>query len=124
MALLVHPRPAGARRTGADVAARGRRRRHPSLADDIVRGANLYRRNIPRRMLRPRIDAVAHVPVQLIVPRGDRYSSESYYELAERFAPRLRRRTVNGSHWLPRSEPELLAEWIAEHAEQVESGER
>jgi pimeloyl-ACP methyl ester carboxylesterase len=94
----------------------------PSLERDAVNGANLYRRNIPRRMARPRLDAIAHVPVQLIVPRGDRYISQSYYELAERYAPGLRRRTVDGSHWLPRTEPELVARWIAEHVESVESG--
>src|SRR2546421_123395 len=77
----------------------------PSLARDAVNGANLYRRNIPRRMARPRRDAIGHVPVQLIVPRGDRHISQSYYELAERYAPGLRRLTVDGSHWLPRTEP-------------------
>jgi surfactin synthase thioesterase subunit len=93
----------------------------PSLARDAVNGAKLYRRNIPRRMARPRVDAIAHVPVQLIIPRGDRYISQSYYELAERHAPGLRRRTVDGSHWLPRTEPELVARWIADHVEEVES---
>lgn len=93
----------------------------PSIGRDIVRGANLYRRNIPRRLLRPRRDAVAHVPVQLIVPRGDRYISDSYYELAEQYAPRLRRRTVEGKHWLPISDPGPVAEWIAEQVDEVES---
>jgi pimeloyl-ACP methyl ester carboxylesterase len=93
----------------------------PSLARDAVNGANLYRRNVPRRTARPRRDAVAHVPVQLIIPRGDRYIPEAYYELAERYAPGVRRRTVEGSHWLPRTEPELVARWIAEHVDQVES---
>jgi pimeloyl-ACP methyl ester carboxylesterase len=95
--------------------------RRPSLMENVIRGANLYRRNIPRRMARPRTDAVADVPVQLIVPRGDRYISESYYELAERHAPCLRRRTVDGSHWLPRTEPELVAGWISEFVEEVEA---
>ena len=95
----------------------------PSLARDAINGANLYRRNIPRRLARPRTDAIAHVPVQLIIPTGDKYISQSYYELAERYAPRLRRRTAEGSHWLPRTEPELVARWIAEHLEQAESGD-
>jgi pimeloyl-ACP methyl ester carboxylesterase len=92
-----------------------------SLPRDVINGAKLYRRNMPRRMLRPRVDAVAHVPVQLIVPTGDKYISETYYELAERYAPGLRRRRVDGSHWLPRSKPELVAGLIAEHVEEVES---
>jgi len=94
----------------------------PSLHDDVVRGANLYRRNIPRRMARPRRDAVAHVPVQLIIPTGDRYIPVSYYALAERCAPRLRRHAVDGPHWLPRTAPELVAGWISEFVQDVEAG--
>lgn len=90
-----------------------------SLADDVVHGANLYRRNIPRRMLRPRTDAVAHVPVQLIVPRGDRYIPLSYYDLAERYAPRLTRRLVDGNHWLPGTQPDLVAGAIASFVEEL-----
>ena len=91
----------------------------PSLADDVVRGARLYRRNIPRRLLRPRADAVAHVPVQLIIPRGDRYIPLSYYAMAEKYAPRLVRREVDGPHWLPRTDPGLVAGWVASFIEEV-----
>lgn len=101
------------------LAARRGARRRPSLPKDIVRGANLYRRNIPRRLLRPRTDAFAQVPVQLIVPRGDRYIPGSYYELAERYAPSLSRVVVEGSHWLPRSQPELVSAWIGSFVEEV-----
>src|SRR5690242_3400255 len=38
----------------------------PGSARDAINGANLYRRNIPRRTISPRRDAMAHVPVQLI----------------------------------------------------------
>lgn len=94
----------------------------PTLVSDGINGARLYRRNIPRRTLRPRTRAFAHVPVQLIIPARDRYIPESYYELAERYAPVLRRRRVDGPHWLPRTHPEQLASWIAAHAEEAESG--
>jgi pimeloyl-ACP methyl ester carboxylesterase len=85
----------------------------PTIRRDVVHGANLYRRNIPRRLLRPRRDAVAQVPVQLIIPRGDRYIPLSYYKLAKRYAPRLVRREVDGPHWLPRTAPDLIAKSIA-----------
>jgi pimeloyl-ACP methyl ester carboxylesterase len=91
----------------------------PSLADDVVRGAWLYRRNIPRRLRRPRRDAVAHVPVQLIIPRGDRYIPPSYYALAGEYAPRLVRREVDGPHWLPGTHPDLVAGWVASFIEEV-----
>ena len=95
----------------------------PTVARDGVQGARLYRRNMPRRSLRPRRDAAAHVPVQLIIPTRDRYIPPSYYELAERFAPRgLRRREVEAGHWLPRTDPDRIAEWIGEFVEEVEEG--
>ncbi len=94
----------------------------PTLSSDAAHGANLYRRNIPRRLLRPRIDAVAHVPVQLIVPSRDHFISSSYYDNAERHAPNLRRRTIGTTHWAPLIRPDLLARWIAELVDDVETG--
>lgn len=88
----------------------------PSAARDGLNGANLYRRNIPRRLLRRRQLAPAHAPVQVIIPEGDRFISPAYYDAAERVAPRLTRRSVPGSHWAPRSQPELVAGWIAAFA--------
>ena len=88
----------------------------PTFASDGVHGAKLYRRNMPRRALRPRIDAVAHVPVQLVVPSGDRFISPSYYERAEQFAktmvdghdPVERRRDIRAERG--RHEPVLTSE--------------
>ena len=94
----------------------------PTLIADGLHGANLYRQNVTRRMLMPRRSAHAHVPVQLIVPSGDRYIPPGYYEPAERFAPLLRRRVVGGSHWVPRSHPELVARWVDSFVSEVESG--
>jgi NAD(P)-dependent dehydrogenase (short-subunit alcohol dehydrogenase family)/pimeloyl-ACP methyl ester carboxylesterase len=95
----------------------------PTLAEDGIHGAKLYRRNMPRRALRPRKDAVAHVPVQLVVPTGDRFISPGYYDLAERYAPRLRRRIVGSGHWAPRAQPERIARWIEQFVDEVEAGE-
>jgi short-subunit dehydrogenase/pimeloyl-ACP methyl ester carboxylesterase len=94
----------------------------PTLARDGVHGANLYRRNIPRLLLRPRRDARAHVPVQLIVPTRDHFIAAEYYELAERFAPTLRRRTIGTTHWVPQTQPELIARWVSEFVDEVEAG--
>jgi NAD(P)-dependent dehydrogenase (short-subunit alcohol dehydrogenase family) len=95
-----------------------------TLVADGLHGSNLYRRNIPRRMLRPRVNAVAHVPVQLIMPSGDRYVSERYYDRVPDAAPQLRRRRVAGSHWAQRTHPDLIARWVGEFAEEVEAGGR
>ena len=88
----------------------------PSAARDGLNGANLYRRNIPRRLLRRSRLAPAHAPVQLIIPDGDRFISPSYYDAAERVAPGAIRHSVPGSHWAPRSHPQRVAEWIAAFA--------
>jgi pimeloyl-ACP methyl ester carboxylesterase len=91
-----------------------------TLTADAIRGANLYRRNILGRVGRRGPPAVVRIPAQLIVPSADRFVSPTYYAHAERSAPGLRRRTVPGSHWAPRSQPELLAQWIAEFVEESE----
>ncbi len=94
-----------------------------SGAGDALKGSRLYRRNMPRRLLMPRRDAVAHVPVQLIVPHRDHFIPRGYYDLAEEHAPLgLRRRQIAGGHFVPRQQPVRIAAWIREHAEQVEAG--
>lgn len=91
----------------------------PTLCADGRNGARLYRRNIPPRMLRPPRLAPAQAPVQLIVPTRDRYISETYYAAAERVAPGLRRRTIDAPHWVIRTDPGQVAEWIAEFVAQT-----
>lgn len=87
---------------------------------DGVAGANLYRANIPRMLIRrtPPL-ARAHTPVQVVVPERDRFISPSYYDAAQSAAPGLRRVSVAGSHWAPREQPEalaaLIAGFVAEH---------
>ncbi len=94
----------------------------PTLASDGRRGANLYRRNIPRRLLRPRLERVAHVPVQVVIPTKDHFISPHYYDAAERFAPVLKRRLIGSTHWVPLTRPELLACWIDSFVGEVEAG--
>ncbi|MFJ6480707.1 MULTISPECIES: SDR family oxidoreductase [unclassified Streptomyces] len=85
-----------------------------SLPSDAAHGAWLYRDNVRPRMRRPRPDAYAHVPVQLITPTGDAFLSERLYDGLERWAPDLLRRTLPARHWVPRTRPDQLAAWITE----------
>ncbi|MEU9713735.1 SDR family oxidoreductase [Streptomyces sp. NPDC047976] len=85
-----------------------------SLSSDAAHGAWLYRDNVRARMSRPRPDAYAHVPVQLIVPTGDVFLSERLYDDVERWAPGLLRRTLPAKHWIPRTRPDQVAAWIAD----------
>ncbi|HEY6396625.1 MAG TPA: alpha/beta fold hydrolase [Solirubrobacteraceae bacterium] len=93
-----------------------------TLPRDGIRGANLYRRNIPRRMARQREPRSTHLPVQLIVPTGDRYIPEEHYQQAELFAPRVRRHSIPGSHWAPLANPELIAQLIGAFVAEVQPG--
>lgn len=85
-----------------------------SLPSDAAHGAWLYRDNVRPRLRRPRPDAYAHVPVQLITPTGDAFLSERLYDDLERWAPDLVRRTLPAKHWVPRTRPDQLAAWIGE----------
>ncbi|MFB7463786.1 SDR family oxidoreductase [Streptomyces sp. NPDC056224] len=85
-----------------------------SLPSDAAHGAWLYRDNVRPRLRRPRPDAYAHAPVQLITPTGDAFLSERLYDDLERWAPDLLRRTLPAKHWVPRTRPDQLAAWIIE----------
>lgn len=85
-----------------------------SLPSDAAHGAWLYRDNVRPRLRRPRADAYAHAPVQLITPTGDAFLSERLYDDLEHWAPQLTRRTLPAKHWVPRTRPDQLAAWIGE----------
>ncbi|MEV7194900.1 SDR family oxidoreductase [Streptomyces sp. NPDC093510] len=93
-----------------------------SLPQDAAHGAWLYRDNIRARLRRPRPDAYAHVPVQLITPSGDIFLSERLYDELELWAPRLVRRTLPAKHWVPRTRPDQLSAWISEFVTSNEDG--
>lgn len=96
----------------------------PSLPEDAAHGVWLYRDNVRSRLGRPRPDAFAHVPVQLIIPTGDPFLSTHVYDDLERWAPGLLRRSLPAKHWLPRTRPDQLARWIDEFVTEQEGGHR
>ena len=93
-----------------------------SLPQDAAHGAWLYRDNVRARLRRPRPDAYAHAPVQLITPLGDAFLSEKLYDELELWAPQLTRRTLPAKHWIPRTRPDQLASWIGEFVTTTEGG--
>ncbi|GAQ53177.1 SDR family oxidoreductase [Streptomyces acidiscabies] len=94
-----------------------------SLPSDAANGAWLYRDNVRARLSRPRADAYAHAPVQLITPLDDAFLSPRLYDELETWAPRLTRRTIPAKHWLPRTRSEQVASWVAEFVTSVEAGQ-
>ncbi|MFI5677064.1 SDR family oxidoreductase [Streptomyces cellulosae] len=93
-----------------------------TLPTDAAHGAWLYRDNVRARLRRPRADAYAHAPVQLITPLGDAFLSERLSDELEQWVPQLTRRTLPAKHWVPRTRPDQLAAWITEFVEGVEGG--
>ncbi|MFD3656012.1 SDR family oxidoreductase [Streptomyces sp. NPDC058620] len=96
----------------------------PSLPQDAAHGAWLYRDNVRPRLRRPRTDAYAHVPVQLITPTEDFFLSESLYDQLELWAPQLVRRSLPAKHWVPRTRPDQLSSWISEFVASNEAARR
>ncbi|MEH0420093.1 SDR family oxidoreductase [Streptomyces sp. B21-083] len=94
-----------------------------SLPTDASNGLWLYRDNVRSRLRRPRTDAHAHAPVQLITPLGDAFLSERLNDGLERWAPGLVRRTIDAKHWIPRTRPDQVAAWIGEFATANEAGQ-
>ncbi|WP_030665344.1 SDR family oxidoreductase [Streptomyces rimosus] len=95
----------------------------PSLPTDAAHGAWLYRDNVRSRLRRPRADAYAHCPVQLITPTGDAFLSQRLYDDLDHWAPRLVRRTLPAKHWVPRTRPDQLVAWISEFVTSKEEGD-
>jgi pimeloyl-ACP methyl ester carboxylesterase len=93
-----------------------------TLPEDAANGTWLYRANMCERLSHPRPDRVATVPVQLIVPTRDPYLSRHLYDDLDRWAPVLRRRTVDAGHWLPLTRPDALAGWISAFVDAVRDG--
>lgn len=99
-----------ARVAHGDAAARA------ALVETALRGIPLYRENMLRVLAAPRARRT-RVPVQLVVPRRDAYVSTSLAASVEGWADDLVRRDVDGPHWLPVTDPERVARWIAEHVD-------
>ncbi|MFC9279661.1 SDR family oxidoreductase [Streptomyces collinus] len=93
-----------------------------SLPSDAAHGAWLYRDNVRSRLRRPRSDAYAHAPVQLITPLDDAFLSERLYDDLEQWVPQLTRRTLPARHWIPRTRPDQVSAWIEEFVTSVEGG--
>ncbi|MDD9893185.1 MAG: alpha/beta fold hydrolase [Gammaproteobacteria bacterium] len=83
-------------------------KKRPTQKADAINGMQLYRANILPSLFKPQPFKVT-VPVLLIVPQQDRFLSPSTYDDLPVFVRQLQRVSVTGGHWLPLSQPELLA---------------
>ncbi len=86
-------------------------------AADLRAGLELYRQTMPDAG-RVVPDPELSVPIQVIIPTGDRYVTPPLFDDLHEHVPELWRRRVAGGHWLPVTQPVALARWIAELVEQ------
>lgn len=80
---------------------------------DAVHGLELYRANMLGRFREPR-ERRTEVPVQVLAPREDGYVTAPMQAAAARWTPDFRLHRVPGGHWLPRTNPALVAEAVDE----------
>jgi pimeloyl-ACP methyl ester carboxylesterase len=89
-----------------------------SFPDDAAHGLNLYRAN-SARMRSPR-EGRTRVPVQLVVPELDPFLEPGLYDDLEDLVPHLSRVDVRAGHWVPRTDPALVAGLVADHVRGVD----
>ena len=92
-----------------------------TIAVDGAQGVGLYRANFANRVTsadpRP-----TRVPVQVIVATKDHYVSPAMSEDLQRWTEKLWRTEVEAGHWLARTHPDLVAQYVAELVDHVEGG--
>ncbi|WP_330231284.1 alpha/beta fold hydrolase [Nocardia sp. NBC_00508] len=81
-------------------------------ATDVVAGARIAQVNLLHHLSRPRVRRTA-VPVQLLVDTTDPFVPAAVYDASARWVDQVWRRAVPADHWLPITEPLLVAEAIA-----------
>ncbi len=94
---------------------------NPTQSEDGVKGINLYRANILKRVLQPQ-ERYASIPVQLVVPMRDNFMVQEIWDDLPQWAPKLWRREVDEGHWIQVSNPQLVADYAAEFIDFVEGG--
>jgi pimeloyl-ACP methyl ester carboxylesterase len=84
-----------------------------TFGDDFSHGVELYRANVWPKFRHPRAGHT-ETPVQLIVPEKDRYVTPALLDGLESWASTMWRRDVDAGHWVVRSQPAHVAQWIRE----------
>lgn len=90
----------------------------PTFQKDAISGLRIYRANIVAHLLNPR-ERHTEVPVQLLVNRKDVALRPAIYDDAEQWCTQLTRIDLKSGHWLPFSDPALIAQHTAAFIEDV-----
>jgi NAD(P)-dependent dehydrogenase (short-subunit alcohol dehydrogenase family)/pimeloyl-ACP methyl ester carboxylesterase len=90
---------------------------------DGTSGINLYRANFVQRLLKPQ-ERRTDIPVQLIVPKRDRFMVQEIWDDLPHWVPHLWRREIDAGHWVQISHPELVASMASEFIDMVAQGKQ
>ena len=112
--LLWRLAPGALRRAAERVEGAGVAHWGPDLPANASRGVNLYRANVPRRMLAPR-RVRTDVPVLVLQPTGDHYLTGALDQGLDRVCSDVRVVEVPGGHWATRTHPKQVAALVLEH---------
>ncbi|WP_432893780.1 alpha/beta fold hydrolase [Kribbella sp. CA-245084] len=85
---------------------------------DYVNGMKLYRANVLPRLIRPTPPST-DVPVLAVAPDADPFVTTALQTDIARWAPNLTVKVVRGGHWMPRSDPGLVADLVRKHTREV-----
>lgn len=99
---------------------RERRFQGATFVTDAANGLKIYRANFLRALGRAGRDGQVAVPVQLLVNSRDKFVRPWVYDETPRWVPRLWRRDLPAGHWLPMSNPELVARAAADLIDHLE----
>lgn len=83
--------------------------------NDAVRGLELYRANIAVRVRHP-VPRTTRIPVQVLAPQQDAFVTTPMQAAAARWAPRFTLHRIAGGHWLPRTDPDAVAQAVERFA--------
>lgn len=102
---------------------RERRFQGDTFVADATNGLKIYRANFLRSLVRAGGERHVAVPVQLLVNSRDKFVRPWVYDDTPRWVPRLWRRDLPAGHWLPMSNPDLVAGAVDELIGHIEGGE-
>ncbi len=93
----------------------------PTFGADFAHGVELYRANVRGRMLHPELGHT-DIPVQLVIPRQDRYVTPALLDGLEEWGTAVWRRPVDAGHWVIRTDPDIIATAVREIVAYVDQG--
>ena len=88
---------------------------------DGANGINMYRANFVQRLVKPQ-ERRTDTPVQLIVPKRDRFMVPEIWDDLPQWVPNMWRREIDAGHWVQISHPSLIAQMAGEFIDFVVSG--